>query len=95
MSASDYIDDYDGDGSEFEFTESTVEFAVDGKQVSFIIIHNMPDQFGLSLECAVDNWLARTSVFTAGSLCKYIMSKGVHEAYTLKQAKGLFKKIEE
>lgn len=55
--------------------KADVQFNVDGNPIKFSVIHNMPKTFGLSFDCALDNWLARTKKFTAKSLCKYIMSK--------------------
>lgn len=55
--------------------KADVQFNVAGKPVKFSVIHNMPKTFGLSFDCALDNWLARTKTFTAKSLCRYIMSK--------------------
>lgn len=52
----------------------TVHFEVDGKPVDFTIEHNLSD-FGLNLEDAVINWTARTSNFTAISLCRYVRGK--------------------
>lgn len=41
----------------------------------FSICHNMPDTFGLRIDDALPNWLARTKVYTAQSFVDYIMSK--------------------
>ena len=56
-------------------TKAYVEFKVNNSLVKFTIIHNMPNIFGLSFECALDNWLVRTKNFTSKSLCNYIDSK--------------------
>lgn len=58
-----------------EFIKSDVKIKVDGKQVNFSVIHNLPKTFGLSFDDALDNWLARTQKFTAKSLVNYINSK--------------------
>lgn len=52
-----------------------IQFEVNGKKYQYIIVHNLPDTFGMNIEGALDNWLARTNNFKAKSLCKYIMSK--------------------
>ena len=40
---------------------------------------------GDQLENALTNWLARTSEYTAESLCTYITSKRLHQALTEQQ----------
>lgn len=40
----------------------------------FIVEHNLED-LGLSIESALNNWLARTTEFTPDSFCEYIKSK--------------------
>lgn len=55
--------------------KADVQFNVDDKPVKFSVIHNLPKDFGLSFNDALDNWLARTKKFTAKSLCNYIRSK--------------------
>lgn len=52
-----------------------IQFNVDGKQVKFSVHHDM----GEVIHSAVDNWLARTKVFTGESFCKYVNSKGVYK----------------
>lgn len=52
-----------------------VQFKVGGKPHKFSVINNLPGTFGLSLEGAVDNWLARTDDYSADSFCKYVTSK--------------------
>lgn len=42
-----------------------------------VVLHNLPD-FGLDIQAALTNWLARTKVFTVDNFCAYIMSKGVN-----------------
>ena len=69
-----------------EFIKSDVQFKVDGKQVNFTVIHNLPETFGLSFNNALDSWLARTQKFTAKSLVNYINSKDTgYTAMTEKQ----------
>lgn len=64
-------------------TKSEIQFNVNGSPVSFAIVHDLPEQFGLSISDALNNWLIRTEVFTAESLCAYINSKGTgHKAIT-------------
>lgn len=55
--------------------EAVASFNVDGKSYKFKIIHNLSETFGLSFECALENWVYRTKKFTAESLCKYIKKK--------------------
>lgn len=62
--------------SEFELSNGT----------RFKIVHNIPKEINAALE----NWLARTSVFTADSFCRYINEKAEklstgHVAMTRKQ----------
>jgi len=57
--------------------EAFVELNKNGKKTSFKIYHNLPERFGLSLQCALDNWLARTNKYTACSFCEYIKSKDI------------------
>ena len=56
-------------------TLSTISFKISGKLYKFEIIHKMPQQRGLTIEDAVNNWLYRTTEFTADSLCEYINTK--------------------
>lgn len=58
-----------------ELKRANIEFKLRGNLIKFTIVHNLPKTFGLSLEDALQNWLVRTDIFTADSLCKYIMSK--------------------
>lgn len=56
--------------------------------IKFIICHNLPNAFGLNIDGAFDNWLARTSEYTDESFAEYIMSKHYlhgHYAYTRAQ----------
>lgn len=41
----------------------------------FSIVHNLPEISGLSIEDAVNSWVARTDDYSAASLAKYINSK--------------------
>lgn len=56
--------------------ESEISFTVEDKSYGFKVYHNLPEQFGLSMEGALDNWVVRTKKYTAKSLCDYVMSKG-------------------
>jgi len=61
-------------------SRADIEFAVNGKPVSFSVWHDLPEVSGLNIAAAVDNWLAREAwkdepEFTAKSLCRYINSK--------------------
>ncbi len=76
------------------YINSTVSFDVNNKTVSFNIVHNLPEIFGMSLQNAVDNWIFRTEQYTAESLCDYINSKSHmtnNYAYTEKQYQELIK----
>lgn len=69
-----------------KITKSEVEFNVGKKHIKFTIIHDLPNKAGLSFDNALQNWIARTTDFTAESLCKYILSKNtVHIAMTEEQ----------
>ena len=57
----------------------------DDKEVSFTVYHNLPNVQGLSFDNAFANWYVRTNVFTAKSLCDYIMSKGTGYVCSTKQ----------
>lgn len=39
------------------------------------IVNNLPDQFGLNIQCALDNYLARADNPSEGEFCNYINSK--------------------
>lgn len=66
-----------------KITRSEIRFKVninhgkftDQRKFNFIIYHNLPNIPGLRIEDALDNWTARTRVFTANAFCKYILSK--------------------
>jgi len=67
-------------------TRSEVSFKANGKQISLVVIHDLPNKPGLSIEDALQNWLARTVDYTSESLCKYILSKNTgHIAMTEEQ----------
>lgn len=57
-------------------TKSEIKFNVDGVPHEFTVVHNL-NLCGLSIESALDNWLARTKKFTSNNFCKYVMSKDV------------------
>lgn len=65
--------------SKNELMHSTVEFDLkkNGKleHISFDVWHNLPNVLGLSLQNAVENWVHRTTIFTAHNLCDYIQGK--------------------
>jgi hypothetical protein len=67
------------------YTKSEIELS-NGRQ--FFVYHNMPETFGLNIDCALYNWLARTNEFNENSFCDYIKSKGFI-ALTEKQFKKL------
>jgi hypothetical protein len=63
--------------------KSEVSFKVNGKPISFVVIHDLPNVRGLSFDDALNNWLVRTLDYTPESLCKYILSKNTrHIAMT-------------
>lgn len=50
----------------------------DNKAIPITVLHNLPNQFGLSIECAFDNWVARINDIeeaTAKNFCKYTNNK--------------------
>ena len=57
------------------FEVTTIEFRLNKRRISFKVVHNLSDKFGLNMHCAVNNWLTRTNDFTDKSLCEYIISK--------------------
>lgn len=58
-----------------KITETIISFKRGKKRHAFSIYHNLPNDFGLNIQCAFDNWLVRTDEFTPESLCEYIESK--------------------
>lgn len=57
-------------------TKSTIQFTTpSGIIKKFELYHNIPEEFGLNIECAVENWLIRTRDYSAKSLIDYIQSK--------------------
>ena len=69
-----------------KFIKTDIEFKVDGKQIKFSVIHNLPEIQGLSIKDAIYSWTARTKKFTANSFINYINSKNTeHVAMTEKQ----------
>ncbi|HJY23451.1 MAG TPA: hypothetical protein VJ279_11220 [Hanamia sp.] len=52
-----------------------IEFTVKNEPVKFTIVHDLPEQFGLSIGDALESWLARTKEYTAESFCDYVKSK--------------------
>lgn len=59
-----------------QMVASTVQFFVDGVRIRFVVLHNLPEIHGLSINDAVTNWAHRTDKHTAQNLCDYIGSKG-------------------
>ena len=57
--------------------ETEVRFTVKKSLIRFKIYHNFPDIPGMTIEDAIDNWTARTKIFTSQSLCDYILSKDI------------------
>ena len=55
--------------------EATCEFNVDGIQVKFKVIHNLPEIKGMSFMDAFNSCLYRTKTYTSISLCNYIKKK--------------------
>lgn len=61
-------------------------------EIQFNVIHNLPNIKGLCLDDAVMSWSARTTKYTAFSLCRYIMNKNTeYVAMTEYQYKKLQK----
>ena len=58
-----------------ELIKSWVSFDVEKQHVEFEIVHNLPNVPGICFDNALENWLARTTEYTAESLCKYILRK--------------------
>jgi len=52
----------------------TVKFTLKGKDYIFEVVHNL-EYFGLDIESALHNWLARTKDFTQKSFMDYVKSK--------------------
>lgn len=76
---------------EGDIIASTVQFFVDGVRIRFVVLHNLPEVHGLSLNDAVINWANRTDKHTAESLCKYINSKGTDHVCILPTKKNIAK----
>jgi len=64
-------------------TESLVRFNVNSNKVSFIIIHNLDDNY---FNIALDGWLTITNKYNSNSLTNYIKSKNTgHVVMTEKE----------
>ena len=59
------------------FIKTIIQFSVDEQKYKFAIIHDLPKIPGLRIEDALENWLARTSEYTAESFCEYINDKPI------------------
>lgn len=57
------------------FKQASIEFMLGKKHIQFVVYHNLPDVFGLSIDCAVDNWINRTTKYTAEDFCQYVLKK--------------------
>jgi hypothetical protein len=67
-------------------TRSEVSFEANGKPITIVVIHDLPNVRGLSFDDALNIWVARTIDYTSESLCKYILSKKTgHIAMTEEQ----------
>jgi hypothetical protein len=79
-----------------KITETVVRFNLNRKKftekISFKIYHNLPEVKGMSIEGAIDAWLARTKIFTAQSLCNYIMDKEIDKVFALTEEHFLIAK---
>lgn len=64
---------------EVEFFEYHFELSNGTK---FSVVSNLPKDFGLNIEDAFQNWLYRTSDFTAESFVEYVNSKNLEGYYT-------------
>lgn len=78
--------------SNLKLFKADIEFKVNGKPVKFSVYHNLPKIKGMSMDDAVENWVHRTKVFSAKSLCRYIMSK--HTEYVC-MTEGTFRLLNE
>ena len=79
-----------------DFRIATLELQKNGKPWKTIkVIHNLLDTPGLNMEGCLDNWIARTDIFTDQSLVDYINSKSWAgmEAYTLSYWENEFGKF--
>jgi hypothetical protein len=75
-----------------EYFLAKINFRAVNKDVNFEVVHNLPKDFGLNMDCAVENWAARTNDFTDISLCNYINSKEIgYKCYTVDQFKKKYK----
>ena len=63
--------------------ETEVRFTLRKSLIRFKIYHNLPETSGMNIEGAIDNWTARTKVFTAQSLCDYILSKDIDGIFAI------------
>ena len=54
--------------------ESKIELS---NNVTFKIYHNLHD-FGIGINSALQNWLAKTNNYDSRSFCDYIMSKDIN-----------------
>lgn len=73
-----------------KITESHISFKVGKKKHEFKVYNDLPETFGLNIECALDNWLARTDDYSSESLCDYVTSKNTgHFCITEKQYKRI------
>lgn len=61
-----------------KLTETTIEFSLDCMPRQFVVEHNLSEHSGLSIEDALNSWLARTKQFTVKSFCKYVKSKDIN-----------------
>lgn len=74
-----------------QLIKADVQFYVNHKKVMFSVVHNLPDRFGESFDCALENWLARTERHTAKSFCDYVMNKqGAYTCMTIETFNKLF-----
>lgn len=69
-----------------DIIETDVRFKLRNSVIRFKIYHNLPKTFGMNIEGAIDNWLSRTKVYTAQSLCDYILSKNLNEIIAMTES---------
>lgn len=55
-----------------KYKEATIELE-NGER--WTIVHNLPDTFGMNIDGAINNYLARTDNPTPKGFCEYVMSK--------------------
>lgn len=55
--------------------QAQIRFNMDGEDIEFSIIHNLPDDLTQDMGNALETWVASTDQHDAFSFCAYLMSK--------------------